>query len=66
MIGFDNRLYRLGYGGGYYDALLAEQPTARMIGVCFDFGHLVRLPNDDHDIPMDIVITEQQTYSSRS
>lgn len=43
---------RLGFGGGYYDRLLANQPEARKIGVCFS-EFAVQLPSEAHDEPFD-------------
>lgn len=60
MLGFDDNLHRIGYGGGYYDKFLANQPQAKKIGVCFEIGHLVEFPVEEHDIPMDIIVTEDK------
>ena len=60
MLGFDERLHRIGYGGGYYDRFLAEQPKAIKIGVCYESGFIRDLPTEDHDIPMDIIVTEEK------
>lgn len=63
MLGFDDRLHRIGYGGGYYDKFLATQPNAQKIGVCFETGKLGQpIPKESHDIPLNAVITEKQTY----
>jgi 5-formyltetrahydrofolate cyclo-ligase len=62
MLGFDEELHRIGYGGGYYDRFLATQPTAKKIGVCFEAGKLEQIPVEPHDIPLDIIITEKHTY----
>jgi 5-formyltetrahydrofolate cyclo-ligase len=62
MLGFDTRLQRIGYGGGYYDKFLATQPQARKIGICFELGKITRIPNESHDIPLDSITTESQTY----
>lgn len=64
MLGFDENLHRLGYGGGYYDRFLATQPQAQKIGVCFEAGKLNQIPVEPHDIPLDIIVTETQTYRS--
>ncbi len=64
MLGFDRRLHRLGYGGGYYDRLLAAQPRAKKIGVCFEQGKVANIPVEPHDIPLDIIATEQKIYRS--
>lgn len=62
MLGFDpSSLHRLGYGGGYYDKLLATQPQAHTIGVCFEVGKLTNLPVEGHDVPLDEVVTEKVT-----
>ncbi len=62
MLGFDKNLHRIGYGGGYYDKFLATQPQAKKIGVCFEAGKLDYIPSELHDVALDAVITETQTY----
>jgi 5-formyltetrahydrofolate cyclo-ligase len=58
MLGFDEKCHRIGYGGGYYDRLLAVQPKARKIGLCFELGRVQKLPIESHDAPLDVIITE--------
>ncbi len=62
MLGFDKNLHRIGYGGGYYDKFLATQPQAKKIGVCLEAGKLDYIPSELHDVALDAVITETQTY----
>ena len=54
----DLRGIRLGYGKGYYDELLAEVacPT-----ICPVFNSFLKdkLPSESHDVPVDIMVTEQ-------
>lgn len=52
---FDERGYRIGYGGGYYDRFLAAEPEHPTIGLCFDIQLVSRLEPDPYDIPVDIV-----------
>ena len=63
MLGFDSSLHRIGYGGGYYDRFLASQPQAKKIGVCYEVGRVEKIPAEKHDIPLDMIITEHQTYT---
>jgi 5-formyltetrahydrofolate cyclo-ligase len=63
MLGFDSKKHRIGYGGGYYDKFLAHQTHAQKIGVSFEAGKLDHIPVKPHDIPLDLIITEQDTYS---
>jgi 5-formyltetrahydrofolate cyclo-ligase len=58
MLGFDSRLHRIGYGGGYYDRFLATQPQARKIGVCFKLGRVQHVPAEPHDVVLDTIVTE--------
>lgn len=59
MLGFDPvTLQRVGYGGGYYDRFLADQPKAKKIGVCYEAGRTNGLPAEPHDIPLDMIVTE--------
>lgn len=64
MLGFDDRLHRIGYGGGFYDKFLATQPNAIKIGVCFEIGKIEKIPNEPHDIALNLIITEEKTYKS--
>ncbi len=61
---FDKRCGRFGYGGGYYDRLLAQIPAAGRIALAFELQVVDRLPLQDHDEILDKVITEKQTLSN--
>lgn len=56
----DERGYRLGYGGGYYDRLLSlPQWTAKnTIGIVFEFARVPNLPIDPWDKPLKAICTE--------
>ncbi len=56
-VGFDSNNYRLGYGGGYYDRTLVNFKDAKKIGVCYEACRVKNLEKDEHDIPMDFVIS---------
>ena len=63
MIGFDRQAYRLGYGGGYYDRTLGALPTRpRTVGIGFGFSQIATIHPQPHDIPMDLVVTEQGLF----
>ena len=52
-------IYRLGYGGGYYDRTLAAMsPKPLTIGVGCELGRLATIHPQAHDIPMDAIVTE--------
>ncbi|MCP6760879.1 MAG: 5-formyltetrahydrofolate cyclo-ligase [Fischerella sp. CENA71] len=63
----DQQGYRLGYGGGYYDRLLAapEWANKSTIGVVFDFAYLPQLPVEPWDQPLDAVCTETKLVVSQ-
>jgi 5-formyltetrahydrofolate cyclo-ligase len=66
LLGFDSRGFRLGMGGGYYDASLAylkrfrRWRRPRVVGVAFSVQELEGVPNDSWDIPLDAVLTERE------
>ena len=63
MNGFDERGYRLGYGGGYFDRTLAAFGRRVLsIGVSFEMLRLPTIFPQPHDIPMDFVVTEACVY----
>lgn len=60
-VAFDGAGHRLGYGGGFYDGLLAEIPRGvPRIGLCFDLQLIDEVPAGDADEPVDVVITERR------
>jgi 5-formyltetrahydrofolate cyclo-ligase len=60
LIGFDRARFRLGYGGGYYDRTLAAMtPRPLAIGIASAEAQLETIYPQPHDIPMDVIITEQ-------
>lgn len=66
-LGFDAKGNRLGWGGGYYDKLLAKQTKALKVGLCYQVGFVVKgLPAEPHDIPLDMAITESKSYKFNS
>ncbi len=59
LVGFDAKRYRLGFGGGYYDRTFAVLPKACLkIGVGFADCQLPTIFPRDHDVPMDVIVTE--------
>ena len=70
MLAFDMQGYRLGYGGGYYDKTIAYYQCSKhvtTIGVAFEEQKsLLPLPREDHDIPLDMILTQQKLYNFKS
>jgi 5-formyltetrahydrofolate cyclo-ligase len=72
LLGFDWHGFRLGMGGGYYDASLAYLKRFRrwrrpwIVGVAFAVQEVEGIPNDPWDIPLDAVLTEQEYRVFRS
>ena len=61
---FDRAGNRLGYGAGFYDRFLAQEaPRTIRIGLGFSLQLVERLPALAHDIPLDLLITEQETLT---
>lgn len=56
-VGFNADRIRLGYGGGYYDRTLANDPKPLAIGVAYMLS-LAQFPGEAHDIPLDAILTE--------
>lgn len=54
---FDVQGHRLGRGRGYYDRFLCQYPTAKKIGICFDFQFVQAVPTESFDQIMDEVVT---------
>lgn len=57
----DRQGYRIGYGGGYYDRLLAETNSLK-VGLSLSPPVDAILQKEDWDIPLDYLITPFKTY----
>ncbi len=55
-LAFDRQGHRIGYGGGFYDRFLAEEPNHPTVALCYDFQMLDCLQTEGFDIPVDLVI----------
>ena len=55
-LAFDRQGHRMGYGGGFYDRFLAEQPHHPTIALCYEFQLLEHIPTEEFDIPVDCVL----------
>jgi len=63
-LAFDRQGFRIGYGGGYYDRLLARAGCAS-VGLAFHELLFDRLPHEDWDIPAGAVCTEEELLCLR-
>ena len=62
LVAFDNKLYRIGYGGGYYDRYIKKISTKKKIlkiGIAHSCQKINRVPINKYDKKMDIIITEK-------
>lgn len=66
LLAFDDRGYRLGYGGGYYDRTLAAFRAGghhvATIGIGFDLQRLDRVPCVANDERLELIATERELY----
>ncbi len=62
LLAFDGDGYRLGYGGGYYDRTIHTMRGFKtpplFIGVAYSAQEIARMPSDEHDQPLDGILTE--------
>lgn len=69
MLAFDRHGYRLGYGGGYYDATLIdlrEKHDVMAVGMAYgQQAVLFNLPREEHDQPLDWIITPQNAIEHK-
>lgn len=59
LVGYDRDLYRLGYGGGFFDRTLAAmRKRPLVIGVGYSEFKIETIHPESYDIPMDRIVTE--------
>lgn len=52
---------RLGYGGGYYDEFISENPHIYTIALAYEELIVSQLPLMKHDLLVDMIVTEERT-----
>ena len=55
-LAFDREGHRIGYGGGFYDKFLAEEPNHPTVALCYEFQMLEKLETEEFDVPVDRVL----------
>ena len=55
-LAFDKEGHRIGYGGGFYDKFLANEPGHPTVALCYDFQVLPKLETEEFDVPVDLVL----------
>ena len=62
LVAFDSRLYRIGYGGGYYDRYIEKFSNKKKllkIGIAHSCQKINRVPINNYDKKLDLIITEK-------
>jgi len=62
IVAFDKNLNRLGYGGGYYDRLIAKLSKKKKItkiGLAFPFQKIDKVPINVYDQKLDYIVTNK-------
>lgn len=66
LLAFDRGCRRLGHGKGYYDRTLqtlkANNPGLLAIGLAFAVQEVERVPVDDFDQTLDVIVTENEVH----
>lgn len=55
-LAFDPQGHRIGYGGGFYDRFLAQEPHHPTLALCYEFQMQAHLDTEEFDIPVDTVL----------
>lgn len=63
-VAFDRKGNRLGRGKGFYDRLLSDV-SATTIGIGYDFQLIDKIPTEEHDVAMDMVVTQNSVILCR-
>lgn len=62
LVAFDRNCDRMGRGAGYYDRAFGpvRELTRRplLVGAAFEAQRTATVPTRDHDVPMDVIVTE--------
>lgn len=66
LLGFDDDLNRIGYGGGYYDRYLSKHRKRhrKIIGISFEEQHCKHIETEIYDQKLDYVLTDFKVYKN--
>ena len=62
LVAFDKYLYRIGYGGGFYDRYIKRLKNKKniiTIGLAYSFQKIKKVPINKYDIQLDFVVTNK-------
>ena len=59
-VAFNQQLYRVGTGGGFYDQTFSKKTPATLIGLAYSFQMEDDSFEEEHDVKMDYVITQKE------
>lgn len=60
-LAFDRKGFRVGRGRGFYDRFLAQRDFQGIrCALCFHEQLIATVPREPHDIPMDLIVTDQE------
>lgn len=62
LVAYDDRNFRIGYGGGYYDRYIEKITKKKKIftiGLAFSFQKINKVPTNKYDKRLNLVITEK-------
>ncbi|MFC1809927.1 5-formyltetrahydrofolate cyclo-ligase [Patescibacteria group bacterium] len=59
-IAFDKKGHRIGFGKAYYDRLNKNLKCPKL-GLAYGFQIIDNIPAQSHDIPLDLILTEEKT-----
>lgn len=60
-LAIDKQGFRLGYGGGFYDRYISQNPECFLITAIYKNQWIQELPRDPWDRPVQAIITEEET-----
>ena len=71
LVAFNSSCYRLGMGGGFYDASLAglrsrtywQRP--KLVGLAYEFQRIEHFAVEDWDVPLHGILTDERFYQAR-
>lgn len=66
LLAFDRTGSRIGYGAGFFDRVLADNPQSQTVGLAFGLQEVAFVPTEAHDQPLQYVLTEAALIDCRA